>query len=114
MSGCVWCGSYHTQACHVKDKATFTDDRPHDFHNIVALCSACHNHYFDQRKMGFGPSCSFIIVLHCISFKRWEVREPQSAIYINNEYIAWKNKRLHMLLKAELRKLLRARPSHSS
>lgn len=105
MSECVWCGNFYTQACHVRDKATFSDMRPHDYHNIVALCSSCHYHFFDQGRMVFGPSCEVIVVLRCVTYRRVEARQPKRRVFISAEYLDWKNERAHTLLKAELRRL---------
>lgn len=107
MGGCIWCEAFHTQACHVRDKASFRDGGPHDYHNIVALCSSCHYHYFDRGRMAFGPDCQFVVVLRCVSYRRVEQRPPRRPVFIRSEYLDWKNGRVHTLLQAELRRLRR-------
>jgi hypothetical protein len=107
MSRCVWCEAFHTQACHVRDKSSFVGGGLHDYHNIVSLCSSCHYHFFDQGKMGFGSGCEFLVVLRCVRYRKVEARTPTTRIFIKDEYVAWKNGRVHSLLKAELRRIHR-------
>lgn len=106
MNACLVCGSPATQLCHVKDKASFVDGKPHDFHNIIRLCAKHHYHYFDQGKLALSPDCKFILILRCISIRKVERVEPMSLFYVNSDYVSWKNIRTHSYLKAELRKLL--------
>jgi hypothetical protein len=105
MTECLFCGSRNTQKCHVKDKASFEDGDHHDFHNIILLCPNCHYDYFDQGRMAIGPSCETLIVLRCVKYRRVEFKQVNYSVYVNTDFIAWKNTRAHSFLKAELRKL---------
>ena len=105
MTGCVWCGHYHAQKCHVRDKASFSLDELHDHFNIVLLCAACHDHYFDRGRMGFTEDCRSIVVLRCKTFRMLEIRAPQYCFHVQPAYVAWKNVRAHSYVKAKLREL---------
>jgi hypothetical protein len=105
VTGCVWCGHYHAQKCHVRDKASFSLDELHDHFNIVLLCAACHDHYFDRGRMGFTEDCRAIVVLRCKTFRKLEIRAPQYCFHVQPAYVAWKNVRAHSYVKAKLREL---------
>ncbi len=105
MTGCVWCGHYHAQKCHVRDKASFYAGEPHDYFNIVMLCAACHDHYFDRGRMGFTENGTSIVVLRCKTVVKLDVRQPQYRFHVLTEHVVWKNVRAHSYVKAKLRQL---------
>lgn len=103
MKICAVCGHGVTEACHVRDKASFPPGVGHDFHNIVLLC-ATHHSFFDTSRLAIDPGTRCLLLLHCITWRRVAEYRPLSAITIRPEYIEWKNERVHTYLKAELRR----------
>jgi predicted restriction endonuclease len=105
MTGCIWCGNYHTQRCHVRDRASFQAGDPHDHFNIVLLCATCHDHFFDRGRMGITEDCRLLVLLRCKTFERIEVRPPNYPIFVSTSHICWKNMRAHSYVKARIRGL---------
>lgn len=104
MRHCFVCDAYGAQKCHVKDKAELTN-RNHDFHNIIFLCPLHHFQYFDKSRMAIVPGTSQLLLLHCVKYRRITVHESRFPIHVLPEYIEWKNERIHIFLKAELRQM---------
>lgn len=107
MACCAVCGHWATQKCHVKDKSHFKGGKNHDFHNIIYLCALHHHEYFDSNRLAIIPETKNLILLRCVKYRRIDVIEPKSAVVVLDDYIKWKNQRIHCFLKAELRRMLK-------
>jgi len=105
MQCCAVCGHWVTQKCHVKDKSHFDGRKNHDFHNIIYLCALHHHEYFDNNRLAILPGEMTLILLRCVKYRRIEVIEPKSPIVIMDDYVNWKNSRVHCYLRAEVRKI---------
>ena len=105
MNTCFICGGVGAQKCHVKNRSEFGPAHPHDYYNIVYLCPTHHYQFFDNRRMAIVPSTQEFLLLHCVKFRRVELVKSLERVCIKDEYIQWKNRRIHTYLKAELRKL---------
>lgn len=101
---CCICDRPDTQRCHVKDKSLFnSQNKTHNFFNIIPLCSYCHYTYFDKGMAAIVEARKSFLVLRSLNPLRIEEVPANCTLAINPEYIEWKNKQTHNCLQARLR-----------